>query len=817
MREIDEFPDDDESDLENLGTKVKDYEKRSLTTEERDEIIRKFNDAHSISRSSRTADPSKTKSDPLEIDEWVQPAFNQLLESYKNTHLLRKHASMLIRESLKANMVDVRKRFPEVMQSLDEYSVSSNIELVDSLGESHTPNVLEAMTSKIRETKVGLFWTKIIAEGHIDDGLLLHISPMITNWQKENLHQIDKISGIFSSYLSSVMKMLDGVTFSYIDRIMRYSEKAESGSEVMGWFPARNMRYMAVDFLLGIAGCVYSSVTGHESNSVGQSLLVIRNAFLTGGHEEVVKVLERKKFSELYNAICAAGVETRAGNIRDETHSLISCSDDEQLEKFSELPLQLSRKLLQKTLVGDLWKPNPFWVALDSNAIIDEKGPDLSESEIDSMKQNWVSELRPLLSRAHVLANGQECTWQVLLSLGAYPVIWVVYPTGVVEVVSNERGAGKGRGTFSPYPNAKVMSWPLLIESKHRDGNTEFVSCRSMSSQLWDHLKWTITEQKTGSETKRSLSAQNAWHCLLNNLWDAESSGFQIHCNFPIQEGSELSGKHLIMAQRMALWLEPGIKGTAQKLKQGRLPSLSPTIRALNSQEDVVRTRVQRKLVERGCGWQELTKKEMALKTDQGKVYWDTPNLSIQFGPAVRDPNSDFSTSLRGLIGAWMLFGNISRKNSLIPWTLERIAKRIDVSTQKPIDPHRTPLGSTIQELGWVSPYTEYSGSVNLDEFPENNTRRVIHSTIRYWVCEVALIASGLVAELPSWNLSQRMIDVLPDSNLRNLTPKGECDNMIGLFIELRDRLEHLGFSERSKVAAGIKKGLGGEKIAAGS
>ena len=49
MREIDEFP-DDESHCEELATKTKDYEERSLTTEERDEIIRKYNDEHSIPR-----------------------------------------------------------------------------------------------------------------------------------------------------------------------------------------------------------------------------------------------------------------------------------------------------------------------------------------------------------------------------------------------------------------------------------------------------------------------------------------------------------------------------------------------------------------------------------------------------------------------------------------------------------------------------------------------------------------------------------------------------------------------------------------------
>jgi transcriptional regulator with XRE-family HTH domain len=46
MREIDEYP-DDESHIEDRRTEVKDYEAHSLTTEERDEIIRRYNDEYS--------------------------------------------------------------------------------------------------------------------------------------------------------------------------------------------------------------------------------------------------------------------------------------------------------------------------------------------------------------------------------------------------------------------------------------------------------------------------------------------------------------------------------------------------------------------------------------------------------------------------------------------------------------------------------------------------------------------------------------------------------------------------------------------------
>jgi len=49
MREIDEFS-DDESHIERKRTKVKDSEEHSMTTEERDEFIRKYNAEHSIHR-----------------------------------------------------------------------------------------------------------------------------------------------------------------------------------------------------------------------------------------------------------------------------------------------------------------------------------------------------------------------------------------------------------------------------------------------------------------------------------------------------------------------------------------------------------------------------------------------------------------------------------------------------------------------------------------------------------------------------------------------------------------------------------------------
>ncbi len=49
MREIDEFS-DEESHIEDRGTKVRDHKEHSLTTEERDEIIRKYNDEYSLHR-----------------------------------------------------------------------------------------------------------------------------------------------------------------------------------------------------------------------------------------------------------------------------------------------------------------------------------------------------------------------------------------------------------------------------------------------------------------------------------------------------------------------------------------------------------------------------------------------------------------------------------------------------------------------------------------------------------------------------------------------------------------------------------------------
>ena len=66
LREIDEFSDED-SHIEDRRTKVKDYEEHSLTTEERDEIIRKYNDDF-LGKSSRdTREIQETKEHEVKI------------------------------------------------------------------------------------------------------------------------------------------------------------------------------------------------------------------------------------------------------------------------------------------------------------------------------------------------------------------------------------------------------------------------------------------------------------------------------------------------------------------------------------------------------------------------------------------------------------------------------------------------------------------------------------------------------------------------------------------------------------------------------
>lgn len=64
MREIDEFS-DDESHIEDRGTKVKEHEKHSLTTEERDGIIREYNKEHSLT--TKKQDAQEILSDEKEI------------------------------------------------------------------------------------------------------------------------------------------------------------------------------------------------------------------------------------------------------------------------------------------------------------------------------------------------------------------------------------------------------------------------------------------------------------------------------------------------------------------------------------------------------------------------------------------------------------------------------------------------------------------------------------------------------------------------------------------------------------------------------
>ncbi len=67
MRDIEELS-DDESHIEDRGTKVKDFENRSLTTEERDKIIREYNAEHSIHRIIPDAVDTLDQSDRIVTD-----------------------------------------------------------------------------------------------------------------------------------------------------------------------------------------------------------------------------------------------------------------------------------------------------------------------------------------------------------------------------------------------------------------------------------------------------------------------------------------------------------------------------------------------------------------------------------------------------------------------------------------------------------------------------------------------------------------------------------------------------------------------------
>jgi hypothetical protein len=355
------------------------------------------------------------------------------------------------------------------------------------------------------------------------------------------------------------------------------------------------------------------------------------------------------------------------------------------------------------------------------------------------------------------------------------------------------------------------------LEIELKEGHGELVSCQIMDNSLWEHLSWTIinSHSKKGS-TNSALTAQKAWHYLLVKLWNANPKAKQIHCKFPINKNPNLTGKHLLMAQRMALWLTQGVKGQTKRVKQDRQPSLTPTIDALANSEGIINSRIQMKLIEDGQSWRTLSKSEYALKTNRGRDYWKTVNSSYFSEMTNWENQWDFNTLLRGLIGGWIMLGNITREESMIPWTLDTVASKIDKDTAEPENPVHIKSSNKISEIGWKKPYAEYSGSINLNEVPQDFRQRVIHSILNYWISENTLIASKLAVEVQEWNLNEKIANILPESGLEHLAPKGELDNIIGIFLELRDRLEHLGFSERMKIGKGIKKGLGGEKISNG-
>ncbi len=86
MRDIEELS-DEERHLEERRTKVKDYKERSLTTEERDEIIRKYNDDFSCECSKEIRNRSGESTCRFELSENAsleQRAFPSTLEKYED-------------------------------------------------------------------------------------------------------------------------------------------------------------------------------------------------------------------------------------------------------------------------------------------------------------------------------------------------------------------------------------------------------------------------------------------------------------------------------------------------------------------------------------------------------------------------------------------------------------------------------------------------------------------------------------------------------------------------------------------------------------
>ncbi|MFW9888848.1 MAG: hypothetical protein ACFFER_11720, partial [Candidatus Thorarchaeota archaeon] len=601
--------------------------------------------------------------------------------------------------------------------------------------------------------------------------------------QRGKLHEVLERDFQTDSSLDFLLEMLDGITRAFTHRITRYISYANEKAGVQGWLPPRSMKYMQIESLVNSAAAVYLAITGRDYPTAGDVFHLIDEH--RKDNEALRKALELLRFRTLMNALAACVHDVQTGQITSNTPEQDSWIDD-----------------LPTTVFSLFYESDRVLLANDDEAF----------NEV-AMQNHWASEAKALLGQTLMGASQDEFSLFLLIGLGAHPVIWTLYKDGLINTISNEPGAASGRGLYRLMPTSKALYRPVLIQVDFKKGRLEVSNSYILSSKMWELLKWTASNKMQGKiESRCPLSAQNAWHYILGNYWGADSESSQMHCKIPAMHGTRLTDNHLRTALMMSLWLEETHKGKRKRVKQAGLPSFSPSIRALTSDDGSILSRVQSRLIHGQGGWRTLQEEKMKLNTNHGKEFW-TPIRQLKKSPHT---NTDvWSKALRGLTSAWIALGNIARTETLVPWKLDRVGN-LNTDEGKHDQVRRISKKENARNVGWEKPYTEYSGKIDFDVIPPNPNRRAIDAIISNRLSMTILGISVFMNEIDDWSLKERIPEILPQSGLTNLPHDSEIDGLISLLIELGNRLDDTGFTQRPKVGVGIKRGLGGEKIASG-
>ncbi|MFW9889014.1 MAG: hypothetical protein ACFFER_12580, partial [Candidatus Thorarchaeota archaeon] len=606
---------------------------------------------------------------------------------------------------------------------------------------------------------------------------------LCTLGQRGKLREVLERDFQTDSSLDFLFEMLDGITRAFTHRITRYISNANEKAGVQGWLPPRSMKYMQIESLINSAAAVYLAITGRDYPTAGDIFHLIDEH--NKDNEALRKALELLRFRTLMNALTACVHDVQTGRITSNTPEQDSWIDDLPVTVFS-LFYESDRVLL----------------ANDDEAF----------NEV-AMRNHWVSEAKALLGQALRETSQDEFSILLLIGLGAHPVIWTLHKDGSINTISNEPGAASGRGLYRLLPKSKALYRPVLIQVDFKKGRLEVSNSYILSSDMWELLKWTASNKMQGkSESRCPLSAQNAWHYILSSYWGADSKSSQMHYKIPAMHGTRLTDNHLRTALMMSLWLEEAHYGKRKRVKQAGLPSFSPSIRALTSDDGSILSRVQSRLIYGQGGWRTLQQEKMKLNTNHGKEFW-TPIRQLKESPHAK--TDVLAKALRGLTSAWIALGNIARTETLVPWKLDRVGN-LNIDAGKHDQIRRISKKENARKVGWEKPYTEYSGKIDFDMIPPKPNRRAIDAIISNMLSKTILGISVFMNEIDDWSLKERIPEILPQSGLNNLPHDSEIDGLISLLMELGNRLDDTGFTQRPKVGVGIKRGLGGEKVASG-